>query len=568
LNYTFDAVGNITQIIDNAQQTHYFNNQVIAPTSTFEYDALYRLISATGREKEALGMPTYEDFVNDISLTNPNSIQNYVQKYEYDVLGNMLKMKSVGNWTRNYSYDNQTNRLLGHDLQQLAYTYDNHGNMLTMPHLSLMNWSCKDELISAGNGTFTSFYNYDIQENRTRKVVDKGNIIETRYYIGGYEVYRKEVNQTLDTERTTLNIADDTKVFVRIEQKTGESEVVRYQYDNHLGSACLELDENGQIISYEEYHPFGTTSYRSGRSETEVSLKRYKYNGKERDEETGLYAYGMRYYAAWLCRFVSCDPLQFKYAELTPFQYASNRPITGVDLDGLEWAYVIDDIGNITISVNVKFENNTNWSEEEVNEYKNAINTEFNAMFKDSFGDNYSGIVTFEGGDINEQIIPSIMLYSNKYEEGLTDKDLVVSGETIFSATAINTYDKFNNKKESSELGLDTVHELLHTLRLDHPFETTQSEDSSLINVSLNNYETTTSTSSDIYYNIMNYGSININGQNLKSMWQNDKPNKITKGQLEFMKKEIDLQVQGAGKINMFEYWQVPFPGKQVTKQN
>jgi hypothetical protein len=45
----------------------------------------------------------------------------------------------------------------------------------------------------------------------------------------------------------------------------------------------------------------------------------------------------MRYYAAWLCRFVSVDPLQFEYPELTPFQYASNRPVTGIDMDGLEF---------------------------------------------------------------------------------------------------------------------------------------------------------------------------------------------------------------------------------------
>jgi hypothetical protein len=44
----------------------------------------------------------------------------------------------------------------------------------------------------------------------------------------------------------------------------------------------------------------------------------------------------MRYYAAWICRFVSVDPLQFKYPEYTPFQYAGNKPITFVDLDGGE----------------------------------------------------------------------------------------------------------------------------------------------------------------------------------------------------------------------------------------
>ncbi len=82
---------------------------------------------------------------------------------------------------------------------------------------------------------------------------------------------------------------------------------------NYLGSAFLEL-------------PFGTTSYRSGRSLTETSLKRYKYVGKEQDEETGLYYYGARYYAAWLCRFVSVDPLQHKYPHYTPYQYAGNKP--------------------------------------------------------------------------------------------------------------------------------------------------------------------------------------------------------------------------------------------------
>ena len=77
--------------------------------------------------------------------------------------------------------------------------------------------------------------------------------------------------------------------FVRIDEGGHEGLVTRYQYDNHLGSACLELDEHADTISYEEYHPFGTTSYRAGRLDTEVALKRYKYCGKEWDEETGLF---------------------------------------------------------------------------------------------------------------------------------------------------------------------------------------------------------------------------------------------------------------------------------------
>ena len=56
------------------------------------------------------------------------------------------------------------------------YTYDEHGNMLTMPHIKNY-WDEKDRLFSAGNSTFINYNNYDAQGNRTRKTVEKGNII-------------------------------------------------------------------------------------------------------------------------------------------------------------------------------------------------------------------------------------------------------------------------------------------------------------------------------------------------------------------------------------------------------
>ena len=58
---------------------------------------------------------------------------------------------------------------------------------------------------------------------------------------------------------------------------------------------------------YEEYHPYGTSAYRAFES-TEVSAKRYRYTGKEKDEETKLYYHGARYLAPWLGRWMSPDP--------------------------------------------------------------------------------------------------------------------------------------------------------------------------------------------------------------------------------------------------------------------
>ena len=61
----------------------------------------------------------------------------------------------------------------------------------------------------------------------------------------------------------------------------------RFQLENHLGSAIVELDEHGAVITYEEYHPFGSTAFATTNGNAEVSAKRYRYTGKEKDVETG-----------------------------------------------------------------------------------------------------------------------------------------------------------------------------------------------------------------------------------------------------------------------------------------
>lgn len=66
------------------------------------------------------------------------------------------------------------------------------------------------------------------------------------------------------------------------------------------------------------------------------------FNGKELDKEVIQYDYGFRIYDPRLGKFKSLDPLQKKYPELTPYQFASNSPIAGIDLDGreFEWYFV------------------------------------------------------------------------------------------------------------------------------------------------------------------------------------------------------------------------------------
>ena len=404
----------------------------------YKYDALYRLVQASGRELTSLQLPTHEDFPNNIAVPNTasNAMQTYTQQYQYDQLGNILQMKSVGKWTRDYFYNTNDNKLLGHTNGVTEYTYDNHGNITTMPHLTSMNWNYKNQLLGATNGTFSSYYVYDSTGNRVHKVVVKGNIVEERYYLGNYELFRKTTNGTLNFERKTVHISDDKKKIATVETKTGETEVVRYQYDNHLGSASLELDQNAAIISYEEYHPFGTTSYRSGRTEIEVSLKRYKYVGKERDEETGLYYYGARYYASWIARFISTDPMKAERTWVTPYNYVQNNPINRIDPTGM-----LDEDppqGEIDFISNVSGKYLGTFTSDTIKGYtvRSIDKTDFNDLKKQNFKDS-----TYEWGTIS--------ISESSKEVQIYDSQIVADITTIYNKKS-ETLDNVHQTREGA----------------------------------------------------------------------------------------------------------------------
>ena len=142
-------------------------------------------------------------------------------------------------------------------------------------------------------------------------------------------------------ERETLHVIDEQHRVCLVETKlrddgadVGESPSrQRYQLDNHLGSTSLEIDDEGRVISYEEYYPFGGTAYHASHANVEVALRRYRYSGKERDNETGLYYFGARYYAAWLGRWAAADPSGLADG-VNLFMFVRNSPIMLRDTDG------------------------------------------------------------------------------------------------------------------------------------------------------------------------------------------------------------------------------------------
>lgn len=373
LFYTYDAVGNVVQHRDDAQQTRFFRNAVVRPESRFEYDALYQLIRATGREHASLATNVQRNemdlpFLPQLPHQNDaNAVRNYTEEYEYDVCGNIRALKhraANASWTQRYRYEyeddaaSRTNRLKATSLPgdadgvfSAVYSHDQEGHITSMPHLpdpGSMQWNFMDQLktVNLGGGG-KAYYVYSQSSNRIRKIIERpnGKIVE-RIYLGAVEIYRERQQlQDIDFERYTLSVSDNIGRIAQIDTKTIDKNSqdtfnalnensIRYQYGNHTGSATLETDEQGQVISYEEYHPYGTSSYRISRPDKDISLKRYRFSGKERDDETGFYYFGTRYYASWLGRWTSSDIGGFVDG-LNLYRYCRNNPIMLNDQTGM-----------------------------------------------------------------------------------------------------------------------------------------------------------------------------------------------------------------------------------------
>jgi RHS repeat-associated protein len=355
LNYTYDPEGNITRQFDNAQKTIFYGGQKVAAENNYIYDALYQLVEANGREHIGqVGLNTQDNW-NDswagISLQpgSPVQLRNYTQKYAYDEAGNIMEMRHIAgpaSFTRTYQYNAFNNQLTRTEVgvQGYDYLYNQHGSIRTMPHLqpgTESDWNEREEMqhIQLGGGG-EAWYQYDDAGQRIRKVVEKNQQREERIYLGGLEIYRVYENATGNKilERETLHVIDDKRRIAMVDTRTAGNDgspqqLIRFQYNDHLQSACLEMDEQAAIICYEEFHPFGTTAYQATDASREVPAKRYRYTGMERDEESGFNYHHARYYIPWLARWLSADPIGIGDG-LNVYAYLSINPIVYHDQDG------------------------------------------------------------------------------------------------------------------------------------------------------------------------------------------------------------------------------------------
>src|SRR5262249_33643482 len=151
--------GNLTHLVDGCVPTVWFANAMVTGESTYRYDPLYRLSEATGRVHAGQTAFGATDNASDASklagyaVTDVLACQTYTERYQYDPAGNLHQIahtaSATPDWTRDYAYATDSDRLLSTTVGAQTYAYGHHpkhGFVQSMPHLSLMRWSFKDEL--------------------------------------------------------------------------------------------------------------------------------------------------------------------------------------------------------------------------------------------------------------------------------------------------------------------------------------------------------------------------------------------------------------------------------------
>jgi RHS repeat-associated protein len=232
------------------------------------------------------------------------------------------------------------------------YRHNAAGCITWMPGIGLLDWNFVGQLrssvaqkLSAEGGGITperTWYVYNWAGLRVRKVTErltrqvsgpmKPQKAKETVCLATYELCRRYSGSgQMKSQKTTVRVLGDNAatpaaLLEKDTRQPGSRSLVRYLIDEGL-----EADDVGRVVSFEEYSPYGATTYRAVSSQVEAPSK-HRFAHYCRDE-IGLNHCGARYYASWLGRWTSLDPLGLLDGP-NLYAYVGNNPIDLADPTG------------------------------------------------------------------------------------------------------------------------------------------------------------------------------------------------------------------------------------------
>ncbi|HYE91833.1 MAG TPA: RHS repeat-associated core domain-containing protein, partial [Terriglobales bacterium] len=346
-SYVYDLVGNPLAVLEETRDC----GLPATPDRLerrFTYDPLYRLLSATGRETDFLdgtfvprdvwaeGAPRSEDVTR---------ARRYEETYAYDRTGNLRRLKR-GSHVRTYEAATANNRLdrfvVPGDTGSVTYeqAYDDAGNLTRQGRSRHLVWDQANRLIAFGiqatpasEPSVYAQYLHDSAGGRVVKLVRRqGGEWERLVAIDGVFEHAKRVKPASTRVATRLYVMDGHRRLRSLrfgdplDDRTPPDKI---HLDDHLGSATMTLDDAARLVNREEYRPYGETCFGSH------AFKRFRFTGRERDEESGFQYHGARYYDAAQARWVSADPVVGADGH-NRYAYARGNPIRLADPSGTQ----------------------------------------------------------------------------------------------------------------------------------------------------------------------------------------------------------------------------------------
>ncbi len=278
--YTLDNAGNRTAKTD----------QRTAVATSYGYDSIYQLLSATQ------GATTTES-------------------YAYDAVGNRTSSLGVASYTTNSSNELTAN-------SNASFTYDNNGNELTKVDstgTTTYAWDFENRMTSVtlpGSGGTVSF-KYDPFGRRIYKSSSAGTSI--------YAYDRSNIIEETDSSGAAVaryvqsGLIDEPLAMLR------SSSTSYYEADG-LGSVTSLSNAAGTLAQTYTFDSFGKQTASSG-----SLVNSFQYTARESDSETGLYFYRARYYDPQSGRFLREDPLRFGSGDPNFYSYVSQNPTNYTD---------------------------------------------------------------------------------------------------------------------------------------------------------------------------------------------------------------------------------------------
>ena len=257
--------------------------------------------------------------------------------YQYDAIGNLIKDVKENIDNIEWTVYGKIKTIHKTDGTTINYTYDASGNRIS-------------KTVTTSTTTTGTYYVRDASGN-TMSVYTSGNTAVNSGHLTQSEIHLYGssrlgvLNTSLDAEgsNSAANI-----IFTRGNKF--------FELSNHLGNVLVTISDKkigvdqtndghydyykADVVTANDYYPFGMQMPGRKYSQANTSY-RYGFNGKENDNDVkgdgNQQDYGMRIYDPRIGKFLSVDPITAKYPELTTYQFASNRPIDGIDMDGLEF---------------------------------------------------------------------------------------------------------------------------------------------------------------------------------------------------------------------------------------